>query len=100
MTPPENLTGDAAPLELDELDVMELRRLARSRPRSGRGAAAKAAAIRTLERLSRLGRGVPPPMPADRNPSPEFADLDEIFLERNPGVRERWWKTLWEEGRL
>jgi len=46
--------------DLDPATVAELRRLARSRPGSGREAVAKASAIRTLERLSRgkaLGRG-------------------------------------------
>jgi len=38
--------------ELDSEAVAELRRLARSRPRSGRDAVAKASALRTLERLN------------------------------------------------
>jgi hypothetical protein len=38
--------------DLDPETVGELRRLARSRPRSGREAAAKASALRTLERLA------------------------------------------------
>jgi hypothetical protein len=37
--------------DLDPATVAELRRLARSRPRSGREAVAKASALRTLERL-------------------------------------------------
>ena len=45
---------------LDPETVAELRRLARSRPRSGREAPAKASALRTLERLNRGKRQVPP----------------------------------------
>ena len=49
---------------LDPATLEELRRLARSRPRSGRQSVAKASAIRTLERLARERRKQPvPPMP-------------------------------------
>jgi hypothetical protein len=39
--------------DLDPEAIAELRRLARSRPRSGREAVAKASALRTLEQLRR-----------------------------------------------
>ena len=55
MAMPDNGNDD-----LDPETVAELRRLARSRPRSGRQAAAKASALRTLERLNRGKRRVPP----------------------------------------
>jgi hypothetical protein len=48
MAMPDDGIGD-----LDLEAVAELRRLARSRPRSGREAVAKASALRTLERLGR-----------------------------------------------
>ena len=49
---------------LDAATLAELRRLAQSRPRSGRQSVAKASAIRTLERLARERRKQPmPPMP-------------------------------------
>jgi hypothetical protein len=46
---------------LDPATLEELRRLARSRPRSGRQSLAKASAIRTLERLARERRRQPTP---------------------------------------
>jgi hypothetical protein len=46
--------------DLDPETVAELRRLPRSRPRSGREAVAKASALRTLERSRRVKRRVPP----------------------------------------
>jgi hypothetical protein len=59
---PDDGNGD-----LDPDAVAELRRLARSRPRSGREAVAKASALLTLERLRRGKRQVPP-MPEDWYP--------------------------------
>lgn len=90
----EGLTADA---------IAELRRLARSRPRSGRGMMAKASAIRTLERLSRdRGRMGMPPCPPGWHPQPgtEWEELDRAFLDANPERRERWWAALWREGNL
>ena len=49
MTPDSGNGGS----DLDPETLAELRRLARSRPRSGREAVAKASALRTLERLRR-----------------------------------------------
>jgi hypothetical protein len=81
---------------LDPATLAELRRLARSRPRSGRAAVAKASAIRTLERLARGGQRVaPPPCPPDWHPGPpEFEELDRVHLAEHPEVRERWWRNL------
>jgi hypothetical protein len=57
--------------DLDAATLEELRRLARSRPRSGRAALAKAGAIRTLERLARGNKGAElPPCPPDWHPGP------------------------------
>ena len=64
--------------DLDPQGVAELRRLARSRPRSGREAVAKASALRTLERLNRAKRQVPP-MPEGwypHEPDDAFYGLD------------------------
>jgi hypothetical protein len=67
---------------LETLPLEELHRLARSRPRSGRGAAAKAAALRILERRAR-GRVDDPDLP-------EGVSLDDqvgigIFWHPSPG---------------
>jgi hypothetical protein len=60
MTPP----ADPSNGDFDPQSIAELRRLARSRPTSGRAAVAKASAIRTLERLGRERRRQEvPPMP-------------------------------------
>lgn len=78
--------------DLDPATLAELRRLARSRPVSGRGALAKASAARTLERLSRGRQGVPP-MPAGWHPGPpEFEELDRCDTQQ---TRERWWRNWW-----
>jgi hypothetical protein len=85
--------------DLDLETLAELRRLARSRPRSGREAAAKASAIRTLERLTRGNRQIPP-CPSDWHPhaGTKWEKLDKWHLERHPEVRQRWWENLWREG--
>jgi hypothetical protein len=76
--------------------LVELQRLARSHPRSGRQASAKASAIRTLERLAReTGRVALLPCPPDWHPGPpEFEELDRGDLAEHPEVRERWWPNL------
>jgi hypothetical protein len=55
-TTPSDPPAEDCSSDLDPASILELRRLAHSRPRSGRGAAAKASAIRTLERLGRERR--------------------------------------------
>ena len=75
----------------DPETVAELRRLARSRPRSGREAAAKASALRTLERLRREKQRVPP-MPDGwypHEPGDPFYELDWVFLHEHPHILER-----------
>ena len=73
--------------------LAELQRLARSRPRSGRASVAKAWAIRTLERLARgRPRAALPQCPSGWHPGPpEFEELDRIYLEEHPEVRQRMW---------
>jgi len=76
--------------DVDPGKLAELHRLARSRPRSGRGQIAKLGAIRTLERLGREVRSTLP-MPAGWHPHPEWDELDACdSLE----TRERWWRIL------
>ena len=80
----------------------ELRRLARSRPRSGREAVAKASALRTLERLRRGKRQVPP-MPQGwypHEPGDPFYALDWLFLHEHPEILRRHWELAWREGRV
>jgi hypothetical protein len=88
---------DAATLE-------ELRRLGRSRPRSGRESVAKASAIRTLERLARERRRQPmPPMPEGwypHEPGDPFYELDWLFLHEHPQILKRHWELAWREGRV
>jgi hypothetical protein len=77
--------------DLDPEAVAELRRLARSRPRSGREAVAKASALRTLERLRRGKRRVPP-MPDGwypQEPGDPFYELDWVFLHEHPELLRR-----------
>ena len=63
----------------------ELRRLARSRPRSGRQSVAKASAIRTLERLARERRRQPMPEGwYPHEPGDPFYELDWVFLHEHP----------------
>jgi hypothetical protein len=88
---------------LDPARLEELRRLARSRPRSGRESAAKASAIRTLERLARERRRQPmPPMPDGwypHEPGDPFYELDWLFLHEHPEILKRHWALAWREGR-
>ena len=77
-TPP----SDSSNGDLDPQSIAEMRRLARSRPTSGRAAAAKASAIRTLERLGRERRRQEvPPMPEGwypHEPGDPFYELDWV----------------------
>jgi len=101
--------------QLDPVTLAELRRLARSRPRSGRGQVAKASAIRTLERLaraSRRGQGISDD-PAvlrlfadDRDPDEPCRDDDwhptrepewrELDVCDTVGQRRAWYRNLSE----
>jgi hypothetical protein len=89
--------------EIDPVTLKQLEGLARSRPRLGRESVAKASAIRTLERLARDGRrpGVPP-CPPDWYPPEQaeagFEELDRVFLEQHPEVRQRMWEQ-WHRAR-
>jgi hypothetical protein len=86
--------------EIDPVTFAELQRLARSRPRSGRQAVAKASAIRTLERLARKGGRVSfPPCPEGWHPQAgtEWEELDRVYLEEHPEIRQRMWE-LWCRG--
>jgi hypothetical protein len=97
MTADANGGGD-----LDAAAIAELRRLARTRPRSGREAVAKASALRTLERLNRAKRQVPP-MPEGwypHEPGDPFYELDWVFLHERPTVLQRHWELAWREGRV
>ena len=79
MTPDSNGGSDLEPQA-----VAGLRRLARSRPKSGREAVAKASALRTLERLRRGKRQVPP-MPEGWYPHAlvhPFYELDWVLTKR------------------
>jgi hypothetical protein len=99
---PRLAVSDSGNGELDPEAVAELRRLARSRPTSGRAAAAKASAIRTLERLNREKRRVPP-MPEGwypHDPDHPFYELDWVFPARDPEVLRRHWELAWREGRV
>ena len=89
---------------LDAATLAELRRLAQSRPRSGRQSVAKASAIRTLERLARERRKQPtPPMPEGwypHEPGDPFYELDSVFPNEHPHILERHWERAWREGRV
>jgi hypothetical protein len=89
---------------LDAATLAELRRLAQSRPRSGRQSVAKASAIRTLERLARERRTQPmPPMPEGwypHEPGDPFYELDWEFLHEHPEILRRHWERAWREGRV
>ena len=87
---------------VDPETVAELRRLARSRPRSGRQAVAKASALRTLERLNRRKRQVPP-MPEGwypHEPGHPFYELDWVFLHEHPEILKWHWEATSREGRV
>jgi hypothetical protein len=87
---------------MDPATLEELRRLARSRRRSGRQWVAKVAAIRTLERLARERRRQPmPPMPDGwypHEPGDPFYELDWVFLHEHPEILRRHWEMAWREG--
>ena len=89
---------------MDPVTLEELRRLARSRPRSGRQSVAKASAIRTLERLARERPTQPmPPMPEGwypHQPDHPFYELDWVFLHEHPEILRRHWETAWRERRV
>jgi len=96
------MTADNGNGDLDPETVAELRRVARSRPRSGREALAKVSAIRTLERLSRQDRRPPPlPCPPGWHPGPsEWEELDRVYWDENPQVRHRMWERFYRNGRI
>jgi hypothetical protein len=98
MTPP----SDPSNGDFDPQTIAELRRLARSRPTSGRAAAAKAPALRTLERLGReRRRQEAPPMPEGwypHEPGDPFYQLDWVFLHEHPEILRRHWEAAWREG--
>jgi hypothetical protein len=76
----------------------ELERVALGPASSGRARLAKVTALRTLERVSR-GRNVIPPCPEGWHPGPpELEELDQVYLEDRPEVRERMWRAF--HGRL
>ena len=77
--------------DIDAATLVELHRLARSSPRSGRAAVAKASAIRTLERLGRGRRSVPP-MPDGWHPMPGSA-WEELDACDPVETREHWWRS-------
>lgn len=71
-------------------------------PVCGREAAAKASALRTLERLGRGKRQVPP-MPDGwypHEPGHPFYELDWVFLHEHPHILQRHWGAAWREGRV
>ena len=92
------------PGHIDGATLDELKRLARSTPRSGCESVAKASAIRTLERVERSRRRQkPPPMPEGwypHEPGDSFYELDRVFLHAHPQILERWWDRAWREGRV
>ena len=81
---------------IDAETLAELQRLARSRPRSGRGSVAKASAIRTLERLARGGTRVAslpcPPGLASPALGPPGRSWTVSYLAEHPEVRQRMWE--------
>lgn len=85
---------------MSDAELAELYRLARSRPKSGRGQLAKLGAIRALERLGR-GRSSAPSMPEGWHPGPPgFEKLDRVYLDEHPWVRREWYARLHGEGRI
>jgi hypothetical protein len=74
----------------DPLDLSELRRISRSRPRSGREAAARMSAIRVIERAARRRQPVMPPgwHPMAGSAFEALDDADPIAR------RERWFSAL------
>jgi hypothetical protein len=80
------------PPDVDAGALVELHRLARSRPRSGRGQTAKLGAIRTLERLGREGKSTVP-MPEGWHPRSGSA-WEELDACDSLELRERWYLYL------
>jgi hypothetical protein len=85
------MTTETTP-HVDSGALAELHRLARSRPRSGRGQTAKLGAIRTLERLGR-GSQSTVPMPEGWHPRPG-SGWEELDACDSLETRERWWRHL------
>ena len=86
--------------DLDAETRRELERVALEPATSGRARLAKVTALRELRRADRGRQGIPP-MPEGWHPGPpEFAALDEVYLERHPEARERWWRELHRRGRV
>jgi hypothetical protein len=88
----------------DDAVRRELEQVAYADTSSGRGLIAKTTALRALDRIGRRRRRkAPPPMPPDWHPCGQdsvMAELDAPDLEARPGVREQWFKTLWDLGEL
>jgi hypothetical protein len=85
----------------DRIDPIraELERVAMGEATSGRAQLAKVTALRTLDKIAR--RRTVPSCPPDWHPAPpEREELDRLYLERHPEVRERWWRELHREGLL
>ena len=89
---PKNPHRWRCPLVKDEDKIREeLGRVARSKPRSGRGQQAKVTALRTLERLDQQPRKEPPPCPPDWHPQPGsvMEELDRADPHATPEMRRR-----------
>jgi hypothetical protein len=87
---------------MDPATLEELRRLARSRPRSGRQSVAKASAIRTLERLARASPPADAALPEGwypHEPGHAFYELDWVSLHEHPAILRRHCEMAWREGR-
>jgi hypothetical protein len=87
----------------DDVRREELERLARSRPKSGRGQLAKASALRELGRLERpLRNRPPPPCPPKWHPQPGsvMEELDSTDPHFGPTARRRLFEEMWENGEL
>ena len=80
------------PCHVDLVTLAELHRLARSRPRSGRGQTAKLRAIRTLERLGREGKRTVP-MAEGWHPQPG-SGWEALDACDSLETRELWWRSL------
>lgn len=73
----------------------ELERLARSRPKSGRGQLAKLGALRALERLQReRGPVAAPAVPDGWHPMPG-SEWERLDGGDSPECRQRWWEALY-----
>ena len=87
---------------LDPATVEELRRLARSRPRSGRQSVAKAGCDQDA---GAAGQGAPPPADAadargwyPHEHGDPFYELDGCSYMSTPEILRRHWETAWREG--